>query len=73
MQNTKKIKFTIFICIAVVVALLVFSIVLLVNIKKAENKLYEQQQQIEQLQNTIDSYNNLPQDNSGNKITPNGD
>ncbi len=58
MNNQRKVKFLIAIAMLFAIALFVVVIVQIVNIAKTQNKLTNQQQQIEQLEKELDYYKN---------------
>lgn len=58
MNSQKKVKFLIFLAIAIVITLLVVITFQLVNIIKINNKIDSQNQQITQLEKELDYYKN---------------
>lgn len=58
MNSQKKVKFLIFLAIAIVITLLVVVTFQLVNIIKINNKIDSQNQQITQLEKELDYYKN---------------
>ena len=58
MNNQKKVKFLIAVAMLFAIALFVIVVAQIVNISKTQNKLANQQQQIEQLEKELDYYKN---------------
>ena len=58
MNNQRKVKFLIATAMLFAIALFVVVIAQIVNITKTQNKLTNQQQQIEQLEKELDYYKN---------------
>ena len=58
MNNQKKVKLLIAFAMLIVVALFVTVVAQIVNISKTQNKLANQQQQIEKLEKELDYYKN---------------
>ena len=63
MQKQKKVKTLIFFSIIAIVALIVISISLIVNINIAKKEIANQQNQIAQLEQQINNLTNPPSDN----------
>lgn len=70
-KSSKKIKATITLCILSILALIVISIALIININLSKKEIYNQQKQLKELQQQIEFYKNPPSDNN-QTIIPGG-
>ena len=68
MSVQKKIKFLILIAILIVISLCTVVTFQIVNITKAKKQINNQQQQIQRLENQLDSFNKTP-DNDYEEIS----
>lgn len=60
MTQTRKVKFLISLAILIIVALFAVTIVQIVKINTAKNQIAKQQEQIQQLEKQLNSYEKTP-------------
>lgn len=68
MKSQAKVKFVIFLALIIIVAMLSLLCFQLVKINQVKKKIYSQQQQISQLQEQLDYFNNKTTDSEHDSI-----
>ena len=67
-SNPKKVKFVLFVAIALAVALFVLSVSLIISINIKQQKIKQQQLELNKLNNQIEFYQNQPTQADDNNI-----
>ena len=60
MSIQKKVKLLISLAILIIIALFSIVVIQIINISKANKEIHRQQEQIQRLENQLDSYNKTP-------------